>query len=294
MTYLTPQGRRRRQLHRRPARRSDVRIDAAGGWWDAGDYLKFVETTSYTDAVLLAAVRDFPRQIARARARLELRGRGAVRRALAAADVGRQDAHALLPGRDRRGQRHTPSATTTSGGCRRPTTTTAARARGAATSATGPVFRAGPPGLAGQPQPGRARRRRVRPLLPGLPAHASRRLAARCLRSGEHIFALADTTPGPAPDGDPVRLLPRDGVARRPRAGRDRARDRDGARPPARRAAAPALALLPAPRRALGARLHHRPERRRRHAQPVRRERPCPLRPRTAPSAPSTTRPGCR
>ena len=37
-----------------------VRIDAAGGWWDAGDYLKFVHTTAYTDAVLLMGVRDFP------------------------------------------------------------------------------------------------------------------------------------------------------------------------------------------------------------------------------------------
>jgi len=40
-----------------------VRIDAAGGWWDAGDYLKFVETTSYTVALLLAGVRDFPDQM---------------------------------------------------------------------------------------------------------------------------------------------------------------------------------------------------------------------------------------
>ena len=37
--------------------------DAAGGWWDAGDYLKFVETASYSVVVLLAGVRDFPRQM---------------------------------------------------------------------------------------------------------------------------------------------------------------------------------------------------------------------------------------
>jgi endoglucanase len=37
-----------------------VRIDASGGWWDAGDYLKFVHATAYTDAVLLMGVRDFP------------------------------------------------------------------------------------------------------------------------------------------------------------------------------------------------------------------------------------------
>jgi endoglucanase len=33
-------------------------IDVSGGWFDAGDYLKFVETTSYTVAVMLLAVRD--------------------------------------------------------------------------------------------------------------------------------------------------------------------------------------------------------------------------------------------
>lgn len=35
-------------------------IDVSGGWADAGDYLKFAETESYTDAILLIAVRDFP------------------------------------------------------------------------------------------------------------------------------------------------------------------------------------------------------------------------------------------
>ena len=39
-------------------------IDASGGWWDAGDYLKFVQTTSYTVALLLVGVRDFPNQMA--------------------------------------------------------------------------------------------------------------------------------------------------------------------------------------------------------------------------------------
>ncbi len=34
--------------------------NAAGGWWDAGDYLKFVQTASYTEALMLIGVRDFP------------------------------------------------------------------------------------------------------------------------------------------------------------------------------------------------------------------------------------------
>ncbi|HEY6411251.1 MAG TPA: glycoside hydrolase family 9 protein, partial [Ktedonobacteraceae bacterium] len=35
-------------------------IDVSGGWFDAGDYLKFVETASYTDAVMLFADRQYP------------------------------------------------------------------------------------------------------------------------------------------------------------------------------------------------------------------------------------------
>jgi len=38
-------------------------VDASGGWWDAGDYLKFVETHTYTVALMLAGVRDFPGQM---------------------------------------------------------------------------------------------------------------------------------------------------------------------------------------------------------------------------------------
>jgi endoglucanase len=38
-------------------------IDGSGGWWDAGDYLKFVQTHSYTVAMMLVGVRDFPEQM---------------------------------------------------------------------------------------------------------------------------------------------------------------------------------------------------------------------------------------
>ncbi|HUJ23757.1 MAG TPA: glycoside hydrolase family 9 protein [Bryobacteraceae bacterium] len=40
-------------------------IDASGGWWDAGDYMKFVETHSYTVGMMLVGVRDFPSQMGR-------------------------------------------------------------------------------------------------------------------------------------------------------------------------------------------------------------------------------------
>jgi endoglucanase len=38
-------------------------FDGSGGWWDAGDYLKFVETHSYTVALMLEGIRDFPGQM---------------------------------------------------------------------------------------------------------------------------------------------------------------------------------------------------------------------------------------
>ncbi len=38
-------------------------INAAGGWWDAGDYEKYVETVSYTAALMEIGVRDFPAQM---------------------------------------------------------------------------------------------------------------------------------------------------------------------------------------------------------------------------------------
>lgn len=38
-------------------------IDASGGWWDAGDYLKFVETHSYAIALMLVGIRDFPKEM---------------------------------------------------------------------------------------------------------------------------------------------------------------------------------------------------------------------------------------
>jgi len=38
-------------------------IDAAGGWWDAGDYEKYVVTISYVVAMMETGVRDFPNQM---------------------------------------------------------------------------------------------------------------------------------------------------------------------------------------------------------------------------------------
>ncbi len=38
-------------------------INAAGAWWDAGDYLKFTETISYVVGMMETDVRDFPNQL---------------------------------------------------------------------------------------------------------------------------------------------------------------------------------------------------------------------------------------
>src|SRR5436309_2546231 len=38
-------------------------IDASGGWWDAGDYIKGVETLSYATGMMLAGIREFPAQM---------------------------------------------------------------------------------------------------------------------------------------------------------------------------------------------------------------------------------------
>jgi endoglucanase len=62
MTYLTPNvnssGRFSGDLS--PL---GVRIDGSGAWWDAGDYLKFVQTISYTVDMMQLGVRDLSTQM---------------------------------------------------------------------------------------------------------------------------------------------------------------------------------------------------------------------------------------
>jgi endoglucanase len=62
MTYLTPHANQTGHF-KGDLTPLGVRIDASGGWWDAGDYLKFVQTSSYTEDLLLAGVRDMPAQM---------------------------------------------------------------------------------------------------------------------------------------------------------------------------------------------------------------------------------------
>jgi endoglucanase len=62
MTYLTPNANSSGHF-KGDLTPLGVTINAAGGWWDAGDYLKFVQTTSYTVDLLLLGVRDLPGQM---------------------------------------------------------------------------------------------------------------------------------------------------------------------------------------------------------------------------------------
>jgi endoglucanase len=54
---VSPDGNFRGSLRRFA---TGLRINATGGWWDAGDYLKFTETTSYTVAMMLQGIASFP------------------------------------------------------------------------------------------------------------------------------------------------------------------------------------------------------------------------------------------
>jgi endoglucanase len=168
-------------------------LDASGGWWDAGDYLKFVETTSYTVALQLAGVRDFPAQMgagtpasnftAEARFGVEWLLRmwnDSTRTLYYQVGIGEGNAGTLgdhdlwrLPQADDTYGGQDPSARYI-------------RHR--------PVFRAAPPGspispnLAGRDAAAFA-------LCAQVFAGSDPELASRCLRAGEHIFELADTEP---------------------------------------------------------------------------------------------------
>jgi endoglucanase len=167
-------------------------IDASGGWWDAGDYLKFVQTTSYTVDEMLAGVRDFPAEMgpgsgadftAEARFGVEWllrmwnQGNGTLYYQVGIGSGNRTTAsdHDIW---------RLPQADDGFGG--EDPLYRYIRHR--------PVFRAGPPGSL------------VSPNLAGRDAAAfglcfqvfetvDPSLAERCLRAGEHIFELADTHP---------------------------------------------------------------------------------------------------
>jgi len=192
MTYSTPSVNEEGEFNGELTSLGET-IDAAGGWWDAGDYLKFVQTTSYTVDLQLIGVRDFPAQMGASAgtANFTEEARFGVewllrmwndntRTLYYQVGIGASNANTVsdhdiwrLPqeddafgGEDPRFRfiRHRP------------------------------VFRAGPPGSP------------VSPNLAGRDAaafalcfqmfeHSRPELASRCLLAGEHIFELANTNP---------------------------------------------------------------------------------------------------
>ncbi|HLH14122.1 MAG TPA: glycoside hydrolase family 9 protein, partial [Solirubrobacteraceae bacterium] len=168
-------------------------IDAAGGWWDAGDYLKFVQTTSYTVDLMLAGVRDFPAQMGArsARSNFTEEARFGVEWLLRMWNDPTRTLYyqvGIGEGNTSTAGDHDiwrlPQEDDTYGGS--DPLYRFIRHR--------PVFRAAPPGSP------------VSPNLAGRDAAAfgecfqvfartRPELASRCLLAGEHIFALADTEP---------------------------------------------------------------------------------------------------
>jgi len=166
--------------------------DAAGGWWDAGDYLKFVETASYSVVVLLAGVRDFPRQMGAQAGPSDFtaEARFGVDWLLKMWD----DRHRTLyyqvglgAGNDRTFGDHDlfrlPQADDSMGGA--DSAYRYIRHR--------PVFRAGPPGS--PISPNLAGRLTAAFALAAQVFAQQPEYAQRCLAAAEHIYALADTAP---------------------------------------------------------------------------------------------------
>ena len=246
------------------------RIDASGGWWDAGDYLKFLHATSYTETILAAGVRDFPGRMGAGAGAGNLTGevRFGAEWLLRMWDDRTRTLYyqvGIGSGNDDTIGDHDiwrlPQDDDTYGG----TDPLYRYIRNR------PVFRAGPAGS---------------PISPNLAGRDSAALAlcyqvfhrthpvfaGRCLRAARHIFALADTQP----TGRLLTAIPYDyypetewrddlelGATELARA--EMAAGRDPHR-------------LPGRRDALGARLCRWPGRCRRHAQPVRHQRARALR----------------
>jgi endoglucanase len=191
MTYLTP------HVNQTGHFKGDlsplgVRIDASGGWWDAGDYVKFVQTASYTEDLLLAGIRDLPAQMGPGSATsFKAEARFGIDWLLKMWDDPTRTLYyqvGIGTGNAKTRGDHDiwrlPQADDTFGG----TDPVYRYIRNR------PVFRAGPP------------RSPVSPNLAGRDAAAFAQcflvfkasnpaLANRCLTSAEHIFDLADTSP---------------------------------------------------------------------------------------------------
>jgi endoglucanase len=201
MTYLTPHANSSGHF-KGDLTPLGTTINASGGWWDAGDYLKFVQTTSYTVDVLLAGVRDFPAQMGAGSgaSNFTAEARFGANWLLHMWDDPTQTLYyqvGIGEGNAKTTGDHDiwrlPQADDTYGG-------TDPHFRYIRNR---PVFRAGPPGS------------KISPNLAGRDAAAlaeayqvfkttAPAFAKKCLRAAEHIFDLADTSPS----GDLLTVIP--------------------------------------------------------------------------------------
>src|SRR5580704_6872327 len=259
-----------------------VRINASGGWFDAGDYLHFVETTSYTEAVLLQGIASFPGQM----------GAGAGARSPGAdftgeAKFGLDFLQRMWHQRTRTlyYQVGTGEANNYYFGDHDIWRLPQADDNYKGTNPRYVYIRHPPVFRAAQPQPGRPADRRLRAVLPGLPRGRPGLRGPLPDRGEDRVFAGQHALEGPADDGHPVRLLPGDELEGRHDAGRHRTGHRGARRgPPGYR--------LPARRRALGQRLDPQQAGAVRHAEPVRRQRAGRLRARPGAARPARRRAG--
>ena len=255
MTYLTP--------HANSAGRFSgdltplgIRIDASGGWWDAGDYIKFVQTLGYTTALLLPGVRDFPAQM----------GAGSASNFTAEAKFGTDWLLRMWDDPTRTlyyqvgigtGNAKTvgdhdiwrlPQADDTFGG-------TDPQYRYIRNR---PVFRAGPPGSPISPNLAGRDAAALRALLPGLQDERPGVREPVPARRRSTSSTWPTRTRGQLTTYIPFSFYPETEWRERPRARRDRALPRRRERRPARRAAAHRPVVLPPAGGALGQRVHHR------------------------------------
>ncbi len=192
LTYLTPRV-NGDGVFRGDLSSLGVRIDASGGWWDAGDYLKFVHATAYVEALMLVGERDFPLQMGAASRTADFSAEGVfgatwllhmwddrTRTFYYQVGIGSGNAHTAgdhdiwrLPQRDDTWRAGDPVYRYI-------------RHR--------PVFRAGKPGAKISPN---LAGRDAAALALAYQVYRARRpaFAGRCLRAAVHIFALADPAP---------------------------------------------------------------------------------------------------
>lgn len=169
------------------------RHDVSGGWFDAGDYLKGIQTESYTAAMLLVALRDFPELLEGApgtdfRAELRFELKWLLKMWDDETDtlyyqVGFGDGSERFAG-DHEIWR-LPQEDDTYGGDDPYYRYIRNR----------PVFRAGPPGSPVSPNLA-GRLAAAFSLCSQVYRAADPAFADRCLRAGHDIYALADTDPG--------------------------------------------------------------------------------------------------